>query len=94
MLSIHDILTPQSIAAYTSWQAKADPDSYEFVAAGPRTNSFLIQSIHENNSVIDSIVLNTTIDADQWLNDYVTLINSEETDDKEPDLMSSAASLA
>ena len=78
MADLHRILTPLSLERYSSWPEVIDPYTYEFVGPGESDYEIIIKTMKEDGTVTDSIRLNTTVHADDWLNKVVAQLNSED----------------
>lgn len=84
MSAFQDILTAHSKEIYNSWQQSyVLADVYQLVSVGDSTYSVLAQIFNSTDQVIDSVYLNVTVPADDWLNEYVTQLNEESANEGE-----------
>lgn len=78
MSEFYGILTPSSQELFSAWEANITAlNVYQLLGPGNSTYSVLARVIDDQDKVLLSIILETIVPAGDWLDAYVTKLNSE-----------------
>lgn len=86
MSDFYSILTPSSQELFTAWEKNITAlNVYQLFGPGNSTHSVLARVIDDNEKVVLSIILETTVPAMEWLDAYLTKWDSEDDSEDESD---------